>query len=413
MINLFKEVKHNLLELIFIFIFVIFNDKNILYFIILVTTSKQKTFKTVKINQIIKELLLSNDTVVIPEFGAFVTQYQSATINGADGTMVPPTKSVTFNPKIKTDSSSLLENYISSSEGLDSVSTKKQIDDFVKATEAKIKMKGEIEFDGVGILYNDATDKMAFKQVSKDSLLIQNYGMTSVTIPETTDKQPITSLKKTQTKTKKIQTVKMQETNTQEVKKSSKTLRRVLIAIPLIALLVLTIVYFQNILNFGNSMIEKMFNKAITEKNNENLSENIDESDISGNELVIDTTTQKLNIDTTEKTNNNEVIKDNNPENKDENKLKEENINNVTEIELGETYKNYYLIVGSFSNKTYAQIKVNELNAKGYSAEILNNDPTKFRVSIGSFNKVDDAIEQYKKFVIKYDSKDIWLLRNK
>jgi nucleoid DNA-binding protein len=355
----------------------------------------------VKINQIIKELLLSNDTVVIPELGTFVTQYQPASIIEKDGTIVPPTKLVTFNPKIKTDSTNLLENFISANQGIDFVSSKKQIEEFVKASEAKIKMKGEVELDGVGILFNDSNDKIAFKQISNESLLIQNYGMSSVTIPEATEKQPITSNKKVVTKNKKTVTV----------KKSGKTLRRILIAVPFIALLVLFILYYQNILNWGNKVIGKIFNKAIKEQTDNNLSDNIDESDITNDELIIDTT-EVNDKDTTQNVTSDDN-NDDNKINKDENKLKDENISNVTEINLGDSYKKYYLIVGSFNNKLNAQIKVDELTTKGYTTEILTNDPTRFRVSIGGFNKVDDAIEQYKKFVIKYESKDIWMLRNK
>jgi len=76
-------------------------------------------------------------------------------------------------------------------------------------------------------------------------------------------------------------------------------------------------------------------------------------------------------------------------------------------------YFPYYYNDGSFNDKKNAEKIVNKLVNKGYSAEIINNNPTKFRVSVGGFDKVEDAIAEYKKYVEKSKNKDVWLLRNK
>lgn len=348
-------------------------------------------------------MLISNDTVIIPELGAFVATYQSAKINEAEGKILPPTKSVSFNSKLKSDSSDLLENYVASSMEIENTEARKVISDFVEAAKAKFKMQGEITIDKVGILSGDENKKIVLKQFSDTTLLLDNYGMNSIPLPEKNEKATIAKVQMN-TKTTKKSSV-----------KSGKTMKRILIATPFIIVLVLFIVFYQKIYTWGDSIVENWFDKAVNEKTN-------DDTDIHSNEnqtVELNDTLKIIEEDTTKITEKIEenINKDNKDDeeniDKDANKLNEQQIDNVTEINLGETYKNYYLIVGSFSTRVYAQKKVDELTAKGYEAEIITNEPGKFRVSIGGFNKVDDAISQYKKFVIKYDSKDIWMLRNK
>jgi len=70
----------------------------------------------VEINQYIKELLLLNDCVIIPQFGGFVANYKPATIE--NNKFFPPTKEVAFNNKL-TSNDGLLINYISEIEDTD------------------------------------------------------------------------------------------------------------------------------------------------------------------------------------------------------------------------------------------------------------------------------------------------------
>lgn len=365
-----------------------------------------------KINQVIKDLLLANDTVVIPGLGAFVTQYQSAEIISSEGAIIPPTKSITFNSKLQTDSLSLLENYLISNANISSAEAKTLISDFAKATDAKIKMKGEVEIDEIGLFYSDANDKIAFKQSSRESLLLDNYGMSSVKMPDINEKATISSSKSigSKSKTKKTTVNTKTTATTQTTTGSNKTLKRVLIALPIIALLVLIIVFYQKILNFGDTLVENLFNKAVENKTEiKDTDIKIDENSIKDTtKILIDESDDNENIDTTiAKTPTNEM-----DVSLDDEKLQNGKVSDVTEINLGTTYKNYYLIVGSYSNNKNAEKKIKELKNKGFDAEIILNDPTKYRVTIGGFDNVDDAIEAYKEFANKYTSKDIWLLRN-
>ncbi|MBL7972118.1 MAG: SPOR domain-containing protein, partial [Prolixibacteraceae bacterium] len=68
-----------------------------------------------EINHYIKELLLLNDCVIIPEFGGFVANYKPAT--NENNRFFPPTKEIAFNNKLISNDG-LLINHISQTEGI-------------------------------------------------------------------------------------------------------------------------------------------------------------------------------------------------------------------------------------------------------------------------------------------------------
>ena len=49
------------------------------------------------IGKYVHELLLENDTVIIPGFGAFISNYKPAEIDEETNELKPPAKEVTFN----------------------------------------------------------------------------------------------------------------------------------------------------------------------------------------------------------------------------------------------------------------------------------------------------------------------------
>jgi len=362
----------------------------------------------VRINEIIKDLLILNDSLVIEGFGIFETKYQPAQKNEIDGTMLPPTKSVSFNQKIKTDDSKILFKYLVEKGGLTEQDAQKQIEDFVSATDAKVKMKGEVEIKDLGIFYSDGNSNIAFKQIVTESLLLENYGMSNVTIPSEIEKNPIVSTVNTK-KTKTITTTTTTTTVKPEPeKKKGKTLVRILIAVPIIVLLVLLIIFNAKVVNWGENLYSNYVDKKQNKKNElaDNKVNKDNKKDSLKNENTVKIDTTKTVKDTT----NQVVNKDNKT---DEQLLKEEKNIEVNTEALGTTYKNYYLIVGSFNNEKNASKLVNTLTNKGFTSEIIKNNPTKFRVSVGGFETVEEAIKQYKAYVEKSNSKDIWLLRNK
>lgn len=351
-----------------------------------------------KINNIIKEILLENDKVVVPNIGEFAIIYKSAQTE-SNGRIIPPSKQIVFDNTKITDLSNSLFNFIKKETGGSDAETNKLIEDFVKATEAKLKLNQEVVFDEIGNLYATNTGEYRLKNTFPDSILIAGLGMTDITPPKQLEKNT-----KVQKDTKTTKTTKT------KTKKSNKTLKRMLIALPIIILLVLAVIFYKDIWSFSNKFIADNFQKNKNENvdtNNTNITKNVDTTEKITPD--VDTTTEVVPpIDTTKTDNNIE-----NTEKTDDEIIEDSKIDNVQPDNLGTEYKPYYLIVGSFNRQRNAERKVEKMKNAGYTAEILKNREGFFRVAIGGYDKANQAVSDYDSFLAKYPNEDIWLLINK
>jgi nucleoid DNA-binding protein len=128
----------------------------------------------VEVNQYIKELLLLNDCVIIPEFGGFVANYKSATIE--NNQFFQPTKEIAFNSKLNSNDG-LLINFISETEGIDYFSARQKIDSFVEETNLNLERNRNVYFEGVGYLHYDSRENLLFEPQLKQNLLVESYGL--------------------------------------------------------------------------------------------------------------------------------------------------------------------------------------------------------------------------------------------
>lgn len=127
-----------------------------------------------EINQYIKELLLLNDCVIIPEFGGFVANYKPSTIE--NNQFFPPTKEIAFNNKLNSNDG-LLINFISETEGIDYFSAKQKLDSFVEETNLNLERNRNVYFEGVGYLHYDSRENLLFEPQMKHNLLVDSYGL--------------------------------------------------------------------------------------------------------------------------------------------------------------------------------------------------------------------------------------------
>ena len=127
-----------------------------------------------EINQYVKELLLLNDCVIIPEFGGFVANYKPSTIE--NNQFFPPTKEIAFNNKLNSNDG-LLINYISETEGIDYFSAKQKLDNFVEETNLNLERNRNVYFEGVGYLHYDSRENLLFEPQVKQNLLVDSYGL--------------------------------------------------------------------------------------------------------------------------------------------------------------------------------------------------------------------------------------------
>ena len=92
-----------------------------------------------KINKHISFLLCEHNCVVIPDFGGFVANYESARIDSRSHFMYAPKKSIVFNKSLQ-NNDGLLVNEIASCEGLTFKQAKKELDKYVLDLKESLKV---------------------------------------------------------------------------------------------------------------------------------------------------------------------------------------------------------------------------------------------------------------------------------
>lgn len=129
---------------------------------------------SVEINQYIKELLLLNDCVIIPDFGGFVANYKPAFIE--NNQFYPPSKEIAFNNKLISNDG-LLVNYIADNQGISYFNAKQKLENFVEETLLNLERNRNVHFEGVGYLHYDSRENLQFEPQLMQNLLVESFGM--------------------------------------------------------------------------------------------------------------------------------------------------------------------------------------------------------------------------------------------
>lgn len=131
----------------------------------------------------IKELLLTHDCVVIPGFGGFICNYNTATLDKARQTFIPPSKSLVFNKNLSTNDG-LLTNYIAGVEGISYFEAKIKLDDQIKYLNSYLDYNRHVEIDEIGTLTLDSNNNILFEPIKRNSLFINSFGLSEFSFPE-------------------------------------------------------------------------------------------------------------------------------------------------------------------------------------------------------------------------------------
>jgi nucleoid DNA-binding protein len=138
-----------------------------------------------QISQYISELLFRYDCVVVPGFGAFLSERVSAKIDKSSGEFFPPCKRISFNTQLKSNDG-LLANHISLAEEItyeNAISKiKKQVDYAIKS----LKNSETIEFPNIGSLTNSKKGKITFEPTNKNNFLKDSFGLSAFISPTVT-----------------------------------------------------------------------------------------------------------------------------------------------------------------------------------------------------------------------------------
>jgi nucleoid DNA-binding protein len=155
--------------------------------------STEKTYKFVlmQLETYIKDLLYRYECVIVPGFGAFLTHYSSARIDGESYTFYPPSKTVSFNRQLQTNDG-LLANYIAAADSCSYETALQRIRSFTAGLSRRLHEGSAITLNGIGDFQLNNEGSVQFSPSATENYYTASFGLTSFVSPEIS-RQPQTS----------------------------------------------------------------------------------------------------------------------------------------------------------------------------------------------------------------------------
>ena len=308
----------------------------------------------------ISELLFLHDCVIVPNFGGFVGNPQSAKLNKITGVLTPPSKQILFNTNLKTNDG-LLINHISHKEGFSQELAKKEVISYTTKITNKLTNSKVLHIDKIGLFTIGIEGNIIFLQDRVNNYSLDSFGMKATynkaIVREAISKEKISS---------NIKNIRIQSNNPKVF------LRAAAVIIPLIALSYVSITQQDKINNVYTQMasLNPFDNSVITEPMTEVIPE------------------VKIEVQLTPIL---EVIVE-----------KEEVVPIIT---LQKT--TYYIIAGAFAEKKNANKMLEKLKKWNYNTKLVPGGSL-LRVSYNSFTNKPEALIALQE--IKQENSDAWLL---
>jgi hypothetical protein len=130
----------------------------------------------------ISDLLYRYDCVVVPGFGAFLTQRESAKIDASTNAFSPPRKVLSFNAQIK-QNDGLLAAYIADQEKLPIQEVLTKIDQQVAEFLERLQSGQTLDFKNIGIINLIADGKLSFEPSYHLNYLTDSFGLAQFNSP--------------------------------------------------------------------------------------------------------------------------------------------------------------------------------------------------------------------------------------
>ena len=305
----------------------------------------------------ISELLFLHDCVILPNFGGFVGNPQSAKLNKTTGVLSPPSKQILFNTNLKTNDG-LLITHISNQEGITQEQAKNEVENYATKIADKLTNTKVLRIDKIGLFTLGREGNVIFLQDSSNNYSVDAFGM-KATHNKTVVRETIVEEKVAAT----IKTIRTQSNNPRVF------LKVAAVIIPLIALSYISISQQDRINNIYTQMAS--LNPFETTTTVEPIVEIIPEV--------------KIEIEATPIV---EIIEE-----------------EIAPVIIPE--KTYYIIAGAFAEQRNANKMIAKLKRWNYNTEIVPGGNL-LRVSYDSFtNKADALVALHQ---IKQENSAAWLL---
>ncbi len=134
-----------------------------------------------KLAKYIYDLLLENETVIIPGFGAFISTYKPAEIG--ENEIKPPSKEISFTRQIK-NNDGMLVTAIARKAKISQPNALKRIERERENILYQLDKGEKVSVENVGILFYNEKNEISFTPFQEDNLLLDSFGFQPVSIDD-------------------------------------------------------------------------------------------------------------------------------------------------------------------------------------------------------------------------------------
>ncbi len=299
----------------------------------------------------INDLLYRYECVIIPGFGALLTQYHTAKIDSAH-TFYPPGKTVSFNRQLQTNDG-LLANYVASVENCSYELALQKIRNFTGKLSLQLSEKETVTLKNIGDFQLNNENSVQFTPYSKQNFNTASFGLSSFVSPEINRIVEFIT-KENDPKVRPLVT-------------ANKPVTRPYLKYAAVAIIAVAVTGFGG-MKFYEGEIKK-HNFVEKQKANSLVENQIQEAT-----FVIENPLPALNLTFTKKVGN------------------------------------YHIIAGAFRVEENAVKKINQLQEKGFQARMIGvNKYGLHQVAYDSFETRKEALQSLRTIKAS-ESKDAWLL---
>jgi nucleoid DNA-binding protein len=129
------------------------------------------------LSNFIHSLLLENETVIIPGFGAFISTYKPAEIKGNE--IKPPSKEISFTQQIKNNDGLLVE-IIARKAKISQRNAMKRVDKARENMLYELDNGETVILENIGSLQYNKNNEIVFTPFQEDNLLLDSFGLESI-----------------------------------------------------------------------------------------------------------------------------------------------------------------------------------------------------------------------------------------
>lgn len=361
------------------------------------------------LNTYVEELMYRHQCVIVPDFGAFVSNRKAAEL-GQNNTFFPPQKELTFNSRL-TYNDGLVAKHISESEKISYEQAQEHIKTQVQQWKEMLQKKEVLAFNNLGSFSLGIDNNIIFEPSNKENFLTESFGMGTITTHEVEKSEDANTSKEG---FQENPSVSVQEAQDGAPKRKIPVLIRYA-AVGIIALSAISygIYLFGSQPTTNNTIAQAPDPKVVQEKVNEQISQ---ASFMVDNPLELPEITLDVKKDPklVQKRIEEEKRKQKELEKANKNLADTEQKNQTnTSATPTKIVGNYHLIAGAFSSEQNALTRVEQLKQEGFdgASVVGKNAKGLFMVAFKSF----ETHAQAKSYISKVKNKgfDTWVYISK